>query len=385
MGGIAALWGFAGLVMGASDNQKSTKSGASSIFAGIMFIFGVACLVVGFWMGSWKTYQCASSPPAEIKFSGHLTEPPDSQTDEYLVVLYLDNIEASRTVADFKEPKEGQKEKGYFEITIPNDKKLTRCDFDVDVEQDSYAKGNLGLQKILYLRRAWDAVEIGSHLSTEIQSQKLRYTLVVVPDALKDLPNEIKDNPTALDEEGNIIVNVPVEVITSAGRKNNTYDICSYLGTCKDDESENFKAWISKLNEPRNENADIESEYIDMDNCANDTDKFVEKKIKRIYIHEVSFDISAKENKGLSVNFGALTAKVKTSLKFSHGQMDAQYQTIYLLAPAKSRQLYKLVWKDVWKEGIIEIDAAGTPYYVPFRAKSGALLTTEGPHNVVCP
>jgi hypothetical protein len=362
------------------QNKENDKS--------IAGVFGFLLLFIALWMGSWKIYQCNVKAPDEIVLSGFISAPGDKLPDNYLVLLYLENDEIGRSITslgEFEKAKSGI-DNGYFEIRVPNTYSLTRCDFDIKVKQSSYREGFLWLKGVRYLWHFWKDIDISMQIPLPIKKKGIEYTIIILPQKADDIPVEVRDNPTYLDEDGNIIGRIPITVNSSAGVDNKFYDFCVYLGLCKIEDTsgslDQFEAWIIDLGFEEVKTTNVSSNYIDLNNCNGPTAMVTGNEIERVYFHEYSFDVSATA--GIDLNYGILAAKIGPSFGFSHGQMQTQRANVTLEAPPKTHKRYKVHWHDNWQTGVLLVDTFSRVYEIPFKVKTGISWTVEA-FDAVCP
>ena len=331
---------------------------------------GIIVIAVAIWMGSWKMYQCAYTIPDQIKFVGHINDPSNPRPNRYLVILYLEDEEIARDTTrngKFDVDKQDQQNDGYFELEAPNDFKLTRCSMPIDFKQDR-AGGkwwSLG-KKTTYLWHNFTDMEAGTSTPIKIEERKKKYTLVVLSGNKEKYPAEIS-NPTYLDKNGKVTINLPIKTYTN---DNSQPEVATgfFVHTNPPANSMEFgvrDAWAIDGTIFIVAGTTIaDDDIIDIDNCAG-TAPIQKKEIKRFtYVHEVKFQTNAN----LNYDLGAVALKAGPSLGFTQGQIDTKEAMINIDVPTRAHKKYKIVWQELWKTGLISIDLGQQNVQLPFKA-----------------
>jgi hypothetical protein len=337
---------------------------------------GLILIIVSLWMASWRIYQCAFTIPDQIKIVGHIRDDSNSRPNNYLVLFYLENDEIARNLTrmgKFEVDSHDQQNDGYFELTVPNEYQLNLCSMPIGFRQNSFGHAILGFgRKTTYVWRNFADVEVGKYIPINIDERKKKYTLVVLPSRMDNLPKEISDYPTYLDPGGNVAINVPLKTYTVAGNseiETTTNDFVRvYQRGSKPVGFEVRDAWVEDGNTKESIVSGMaDNRIIDINNCAGPLPIKTQRTMSISYAHEVNFRTDANPNYDL----GIVALKASASLGFTQGQIEIEKTVIDIDVPAGAHKKYKVIWQELWKEGVISIDLGQERVQLPFRAKNG--------------
>lgn len=349
---------------------------------GCLFLLGGLVLFVTFLgLESWKWYQCRYTLPDEIKLVGHIYDEANSRPNNYLVILYREKEEIARDMTHlgkFAVDEEDEQNDGYFELTVPNEYQLTRCSMPEGFRQDHIGYDLPGPSNgTTFLWRNFEEIEAGTIERIDIEDRNKKYTLVVFPESVDHFPAEIA-NPTYLDQNGNVTINVEVMVYTMNGPNLSEFTTGQYVHTDSSEASAQGAmspsladvqyAWvIDGTTTVISGSPSADEDSVDRNNCMATT-PLREKVIKRLtYIHQVKFEHNTSPNFDLAM----AALKAGPSLGFMHGQMGTEEVEIDVDVPAGAHKIYMVYWYELWKTGKIKMAVGPGVVDMPFRALSG--------------
>ena len=350
---------------------------------------GLGLVILAVTMGNWKIYQCRFTVPNEIDVVGHVKGNSGSYLNGYRVLLYEDNVEIANTLtqkgrfAGYKKDKEND---GFFLFKIPNAHQFTRCSVADGFKQASTGRNILWFRnKSTYLWQDFNSLRPGTSLPISLDSQKPKYTLIVLPRGAGDYPNEINAYHTYLDPTGNPAINIPIKTYTMYGDSAAEIETGYYVeahplsnptpGILFPLMMEVQEAWVEDDSAspitPKVDPRVIGEEILDMDNCTGSSPSYETKTISKVYVHEVQFEGAP------SYDLAQAAIKAAPSLGFVQGKIDTAQATISMSAPAWKHMKYKIVWHDLWKPGRMRIDSGATNNSLPIRARIGLWWVLE--------
>jgi hypothetical protein len=352
---------------------------------------GLISIFVSFVLGYVREFQCSSIVPDRIKIVGHVKDHTNSYLNNYLVILYRENDEVKRAITTngkFNGDRNDRPEDGYFELDVPNIDQLSRCSLIEDFRQvrSGASPQSLGTQTAYVWR---DFPDLRTGISTPINREegKKKYTLLVLPASLDDYPEEIKRYNTYLDQNGNIVINMPIKSFASTGSNvveyPTGYFVKAYplLEIPNPTAMEVRDAWVTEGSTREItgiEKADDGTTGID--NCKQRSPRNVSIKGSIIYIHEVEF----AGDTYFSYDLGDAALKAAPSLRFMQGQVEIKEAMENVEVPAETYMKYKFSWQEVWQNGEITADIGQRTVQLPYRARSDMIWRLDG-YPVDCP
>jgi hypothetical protein len=357
-------------------------------------LLGGIFLLVAIWIGGWELYQCAFNVPGQIKLAGHITDESNPRPNNYLVILYHETEEIARDatrLGKFDLDRNDAQNDGYFELTVPNEYELTRCELPMKFWQSSsgYDLPALGMEPAS-LWHHFEGLKADTTLSIPIEARSKKYTLVVLPESVDHFPAEIA-NRTYLDQNGKVTINLPVKTYWTSGpslHENTTaYTVhpepaMNFLqGGPASSTADVRNAWV--VDGPPMEIAGptFADEYpIDINNCTGSTPVQMPLTRRLTFVHEVEFEAHAS----LNFDLGQAALIAGPSLGFSHGQIGVVEIPIDVDVPAGAHTIYMVYWHDLWKTGSINMAVGDGVNVVPFRARMGIQADVQ-PYPVHCP
>jgi hypothetical protein len=352
---------------------------------------GLILIIGSIWMGSWKTYQCRYTTPDQITVVGHVRDKTNSYLNDYLVILYRENEEMGRVLTykgRFSGDKKDKENNGYFEFDIPNTDQFNRCSMAVDFSQYSSGHDFLWIEnKTTYLWHNFDEIQADIYLPIEISGQKTKYTLEVLPSGKANLPPQIFQYPTYLNQNGKVTINALINAYTSEGTSaalnpTNFYAHTSQHPGLTMGGREVRNAWVeANITTPDYAGPDIaDNDVIDIDNCKGLSPIKKQQTKTLAFMREVQFRTGATQNYDL----GLVALKASPSLGFTQGEVIPNEATVNIDVPAGAHKVYKITWHVYWKPGIIRVDSGQLTDEMPFRS-SYIKYSDVWTENVSCP
>jgi len=366
------------------SNQRDSPGCLLSSWAAALIL-----VLVALWMGSWKTFQCRYTVPSQIKLVGHIKDDSTPRPNHYPVMVYLGEEEIAKDVTrkgKFDADKKDKENDGYFELVINNDYQLTRCSLPIDFQQgrDGFDVLSFG-QKSTYLWHNFSELEAGTPVPIKIEEPQKTYTLVVLPRNIDDFPKELAANPTYLDQNGKVTINVPIKIYPEGNpQAENITEFFAHNNPASNSPVVEFEvrdAWVIDGSVIQVSGTTIaDEEIIDIDNCTGATPVQTKYKRSSTYIHEVKFQSNAIPNYDL----GIVALKASPSLGFTQGQIDTKEAIIDIDVPVRVHRKYKIFWQELWKTGQIQIDLGQQVIQLPFRARAEMNWYPQS-FDVACP
>jgi hypothetical protein len=343
-------------------------------------------LVIGsVWLGSWKIYQCAFTIPEEIRIAGHVRDRSNLYLNDHLVIVFREKEELGR---DFTHPgnfvgdKKDEKNDGYFEFNIPNTDQLTRCSMVPDFRQASSGRGILGFgHQTIYIWHDFADVEADTYLQKKISDRKTEYILEVIPGSKANLPKEVFQYPTYLNQNGNVTIDAQIKTYTGQGISANEY-FTNYYVHSRAAGSAVRNAWVIANSVPNETSGpDIsDNESIDIDNCKGLSSIIGTQKKKLAFMREVQFEKNTSQN----FDLGTVAFEAIPSLGFTPGEIVPNEATVDINVAAGEHKVYKITWHVYWKYGTMRVDSGQQTNDLLFRASYIKDWTVRS-ENVACP
>jgi hypothetical protein len=215
-------------------------------------------------------------------------------------------------------------------------------------------------------------MEAGKYMPINIKERNKKYTVVVLPSSTGDVPREVSENPTYLDPNGKVKINVPPETYTVAGNSPIEVTTNGFVDVYQGDPNliglKVRDAWVESgsTSEIRGSGRP-DNRIIDMDNCTSPLPIHTRKTMSISYMHDVNF----QTNVNPIYDLGIVALKASTSLGFTQGQIEIEEAVIDIDVPAGAHKRYMTVWQEVWETGIMSIDLGQERVQLPFRARKG--------------
>lgn len=333
---------------------------------------GIALMVVSVWMGYWKIYQCKFAPPDEIRITGHVRDVANFYLNNHMVIAYRAGEEQGRTVTGlgkFSGDTEDEENNGYFELDIPNTDQLTRCSMAENFRQDGSGYGLLGFgNRVTYLLHDFDDIQPGWRLRLNTGGQKIDYSLQVLPVGQENLPMELYQYRTYINQNGKVTINAPIKIYTMQGGSAVEY-ITSYFvhlpPGMNPTGSEVRNAWVQADGTPQETPGRViaDNDGIDVDNCRG-LSPIQRTQVKKLsFMREVQFETTVNP----TFDLGMAAFKASPSMGFTQGEIVTSDAQVNIYVPPGAHKVYKVSWPVFWRAGTIQVDTGQTTYGLPVR------------------
>ncbi len=100
----------------------------------------------------------------------------------------------------------------------------------------------------------------------------------------------------------------------------------------------------------------LETERIPIDNCGGPAAVTVRRQISKSFYHDVYVDVDS----GVQIDAILVSTALGQTYGYEEGEMETRSFGIDMTAPAHTRVVYVLEWKEVWVKGVIHDPDTGT-------------------------
>jgi hypothetical protein len=361
-------------------------------YLGIFLILGI----VSYLMNVRKIYQCALEVPDQIRISGNINDHSHFYLNNYLILLYRDNIQIKSYVAVNDKFNIDNPHNANFELIIPNEDRVTRCSMRMDFGQMSSGRNYLLFNnKTTYLLQNLTGIQSDANLTLNIDDRKKKYILKVLPSSQDTLQREISLYSTYLDQSGKVRVNVPIKTFSMQGNLPveiaTNYVVLQNLSLTPSPSETNpngfdvRSAWVSNPTYETSGAIIMDNSSINVNNCRGSSRIKQPVTAALAFMREVEFQTEVLPNYNLeNYDLAMVALKASQSLGFTQGEIDTQEAIVDVDVPPGAYIIYKPIWQEVWEGGELEIDSGPEIIKLPFRA-SNVIYKYPEIHYAACP
>lgn len=306
--------------------------------------------------------------------------------NDRLVLLFLKGVEIDRVVTQTTEIDIFERDNQYlfedktapvgisdglFAVSASNTYQLLYHTLGVDPRNLSLFEAVIDPQylgkmlvKGTYVLAAWmDPLFEGETREFFIPSKQIRYTIVVLPGDVSQLPAEIQQPGSVALGEGNRLVAVNP-------------------GAPHPEPQAAFTNTMSRFEQVAESVIEFSPVIFPINNCGGGAD--IQQQVTQTFLHEIVDESRLRLGVEIPVKNWA---KISAEIERHYGITDQQITTYAttLIVPAGQNIQYTIVRKQIWESGVVVLVSEGVEIYAPYRILKGEAFEVKNSEQKDCP